>query len=86
MPKYGGFKSRSKINTQVVNVGTLSDNFKSGAKVTVDTLKEKGLVRKNAQEVKILGKGEIKKKITIEGINISPAAREKVEKASGSVK
>lgn len=86
IPKYGGFKSRSRVNTQVVNVGTLSDHFKSGAKVTVDTLKETGLVRKNAQEVKVLGKGEITKKITIEGIKISPAAREKVEKAGGSVK
>jgi large subunit ribosomal protein L15 len=86
MPKLKGFKSRSKINTQVVNVGTISKNFKSGEKITVEKLKEKGFIRKNAQEVKILGKGDITKKVSIEGIKMSPSAKEKIEKAGGSVK
>jgi large subunit ribosomal protein L15 len=86
MPKLKGFKSRSKINTQVVNVATISKNFKSGEKITVEKLKEKGFIRKNAQEVKILGKGDITKKVSIEGIKISPSAKEKIEKAGGSVK
>jgi large subunit ribosomal protein L15 len=55
IPKYKGFKSRSTVNTQVINVATISDNFKSGEKITVDTLKERGLIRKNAQEVKSFG-------------------------------
>jgi large subunit ribosomal protein L15 len=86
MPKLKGFKSRSKINTQVVNVVTISKNFKSGEKITVEKLKEKGFIRKNAQEVKILGKGDITKKVSIEGIKMSPSAKEKIEKAGGSVK
>lgn len=86
IPKNKGFKSRSTVNTQVVNVATISDNFKSGEKITMDTLKERGLIRKNAQEVKVLAKGEITKKVNIEGVKISPAARDKVEKAGGSVK
>jgi len=86
MPKLKGFKSRSKVNTQVVNVGTISEHFKSGEKITEEKLKEKGLIRKGAQEIKVLGKGEINKKIEIEGLEMSPSAREKVEKADGSVK
>jgi len=86
MPKLKGFKSRSKVNTQVVNVGTISEHFKSGEKITEEKLKEKGLIRKGAQEIKVLGKGEINKKIEIEGLEMSPSAREKVEKAGGSVK
>jgi large subunit ribosomal protein L15 len=86
IPKLKGFKSRSKVNTQVVNVGTISKNFKSGEKITVEKLKERGFIRKNAQEVKILGKGDITKKIAIEGIKMSPSAQEKIEKAGGSVK
>ncbi len=86
MPKLKGFKSRSKINTQVINVGTISENFKSGDKITVEKLKETGLIRKGAKEVKVLGKGEIAKKVSIEGIKMSPSAKEKIEKAGGSVK
>lgn len=86
MPKLKGFKSRSKIDTQVVNVGTISEHFKSGEKITEDKLKERGLIRKRAKDIKILGKGEINKKIEIEGVKMSPSAREKIEKAGGSVK
>ncbi len=84
--KLKGFKSRSKINTQVMNVETISEKFKSGETVTLEKLKERGFVKKNAQEVKVLGKGEITKKITVEGLRISPSAKEKIEKAGGSVK
>lgn len=86
MPKLKGFKSRSKVNTQVVNVGTISKHFKSGDKITVDKLKEKGLIRKSAKEVKILGKGDMTKKVSIEDIKMSPSAKEKIEKAGGSIK
>ena len=86
MPKLKGFKSRSKIDTQVINVGTISANFKSGEEITVEKLKERGFIRKGAQEVKVLGKGELTKKISTEGIKMSPSAKEKIEKAGGSVK
>jgi large subunit ribosomal protein L15 len=86
MPKLKGFKSRSKVNTQVINVETISENFKSGEIITIEKLKERGFIRKGAQEVKVLGKGKITKKVTIEGIKISPSAKEKIEKAGGSVK
>jgi large subunit ribosomal protein L15 len=86
IPKLKGFKSRSKVNTQVVNVGTISKHFRSGDNITVEKLKEKGLIRKSAKEVKILGKGDITKKVSIEDIKMSPSAKEKIEKAGGSIK
>ena len=86
MPKYKGFKSISKINTQVINVDTLAENFRKGAKVNAEVLKEKGLVRKNAKNIKILGRGEIEKNLIIEDLKVSPTALEKIEKAGGSVK
>jgi large subunit ribosomal protein L15 len=86
MPKYKGFKSLSKINTQVINVDTLSKNFRKGSKVTAESLKEKGLVRKGAKDIKILGRGEIDKKLIIEDLKTSPVASEKILKAGGEVK
>ena len=86
MPKYKGFKSRSRIDTQVVNVDTLAKNFKDGANITANILKERGLVRKGAQEIKVLAKGETTKKFVIEGLKLSPSAKEKIENAGGSVK
>ena len=86
MPKYKGFKSISKINTQVINVDTLAENFRKGAKVNAEVLKERGLVRKNAKNIKILGRGEIEKNLIIEDLKVSPTALEKIEKAGGSVK
>jgi large subunit ribosomal protein L15 len=86
MPKYKGFKSLSKIETQVLNVDTLSKNFRKGSKVTAESLKEKGLVRKSAKDIKILGRGEIDKNLIIEDLKTSPVASEKILKAGGEVK
>lgn len=86
MPKYKGFKSLSKVHTQAINVDTLSENFKKGEKINIETLREKGLIKKSTKEIKILGRGEIDKKLIIEDLKISPVAVEKIEKAGGTVK
>lgn len=86
MPKYKGFKNISKVYTEPINVCTLSENFKSGDKITEEILRKKGLIRKNTQEVKILGHGNINKKLEIEGLKVSSSAEEKIKKAGGSVK
>lgn len=85
MPKYKGFNNKFKVETQVVNTEVLAKNFDNGETVTIDILKEKGIIKKNAQNVKILAKGEIEKKLKIEGINMSPSARAKIEKAGGTI-
>jgi len=86
MPKYKGFNQSRKIENDAVNVNTLEKEFKAGEIVSVDTLKEKGIIKKNSQGVKILGKGEIKIKLNIEGVAVSAAAKEKIVKAGGTIK
>ncbi|MEM9336439.1 MAG: 50S ribosomal protein L15 [Patescibacteria group bacterium] len=71
-----------------VNLSTLEAAFTAGDTVSPKTLVAKGVVaarRKKAPAVKILGNGELTKKLTIEGCTISGAAKEKVEKAGGKV-
>ena len=87
MPKYRG-KGFSKTNPEntVVNLDILQENFKSGEAVTIDALKEKGLIAKKVEHVKVLAQGDIKKKLTIEGLLISSSAQEKIIKAGGTIK
>ncbi len=69
--------------TQPVNLADLDERFDSGAEVTPETLKEKGLA-KRSDPVKILAKGEISKKLTVRAHGFSAAAREKIEAAGGT--
>lgn len=71
-----------------VNVSALEAAFEAGATVTPKTLvamKVIATVRKRAPKVKILGNGELSKKLIIEGCAVSKSAQEKIEKAGGSV-
>lgn len=67
-----------------VNVEEL-DIFDDGTKVTVDLLKEKRLVKKSAKLVKLLGEGELKKKLAVSVHKFSKTAEEKIKKAGGSI-
>jgi large subunit ribosomal protein L15 len=84
IPKLPGFKNPFKRIFSVVNISKLS-RFKDGAKVDVETLVEAGLVHPG-KEIKILGTGGIKRKLTVEAHFFSTSAREAIEKAGGSVK
>ena len=70
--------------TVPVNVAAL-DAFDDGAEVTPESLVEKGLIKNTRTDVKLLGQGELKKKLTVRVHAISASAREKVEAAGGSV-
>ncbi len=82
--KNKGFKSRNEKKL-VINLNKLELNFKAGDKITIQTLKEKKLIRKESQLVKILSEGELTKKITIENLEVSKKAQEKIEKIGGKV-
>lgn len=69
--------------TQPVNVADLEERFDAGAEVTPATLKEKGLA-KRSDPVKILARGEVKKKLEVHAHAFSAAAKEKIESAGGS--
>jgi large subunit ribosomal protein L15 len=71
--------------TQPVNVGDLERRFESGAEVTPEALKSTGLVRKLSIDVKVLGEGELTKKLAVSAHGFSKSAVEKIEAAGGSV-
>src|SRR4030042_1774404 len=84
LPKMRGFKSIYPKN-QIVSLEKISRFFGDGGIVNPVTLREKGLIRKIKIAVKILGSGELTKKITFEKCFISKNAREKIEKSGGKI-
>ena len=89
LPKRG-FKSINKKNIAVINLSSLQkfhDDKKINFKELIDLkiLKEKKIVNKKFEKLKILGSGEIKSKINIEADLASKSAIEKLEKAGGSI-
>src|SRR5439155_5726340 len=73
-----------RTSTAPVNVGSL-DRFADGAEVTPESLVEIGLLKNTKTDVKLLGNGELKRKLTVRVHAISATAREKVEQAGGTV-
>ena len=73
-----------RTRTQPVNLSDLDARFDSGAEVTPETLREAGLAKRK-HPVKILGNGELSKKLTVRAHGFSESAREAIEKAGGSV-
>src|SRR6476660_4096298 len=73
-----------RTSTVPVNVGAL-DAFDDGAEVTPEALVERGVIKNTKTDVKLLGNGDLKKKLTVRVHAISATAREKVEAAGGSV-
>ena len=84
IPKLPGFKNPFKKIYSVVNVSKLS-RFPDGAKVDAETLLEARLVHAG-EDIKILGTGGLKRKLTVEAHAFSTNARAAIEKAGGSVK
>jgi len=84
-PKLRGFKSMYK-KPMVVRLVDLDKNFTTGAEITLAVLKEKRVVGKNIECVKIVNTGEITKVINIVGIKVTAEAKAKIEKVGGSVK
>lgn len=77
-----GFHNIYRIEYATVNVGRL-EIFENGTTVTAETLKEAGLISKVMGGVKILGNGELTKKLTIEAAKFSDSAKEKIEALGG---
>lgn len=90
LPKLRGYRFKSLKNKHaVVSVGAIERVFQQGDVVSPTTLVAHRLIEKKGSvtpAVKVLSDGAITKKVTIEGCAVSAAAREKIEKAGGSVK
>jgi large subunit ribosomal protein L15 len=70
--------------TQPVNLRDLEQRFDAGADVTLEALIEKGLIKHTRIDVKILGSGELTKKLSVTAHGFSASAREKIEAAGGT--
>jgi large subunit ribosomal protein L15 len=74
-----------KVEYIGINVSTLEQSFGDGDTVTLESLKERKVVKKRAENIKILGQGELSKKLTVQGLKVSKGAEEKITAAGGSV-
>ncbi|PIQ91854.1 MAG: 50S ribosomal protein L15 [Parcubacteria group bacterium CG11_big_fil_rev_8_21_14_0_20_39_14] len=94
IPKLRGYRFKSKSKKQrakitEVNIEVLNKKFEEGEKVTPQTLLKKGIVRKikgRLPGVKLLGNSSLNRKLLVERCKISEKAKEKIEKAGGSIK
>ncbi len=84
VPKVG-FINIHRVEVTGLNVGRVAAAFDDGAEVTIDGLREKGLIPKKAKLIKLLAVGDVDKKLTIKVHRVSEKAREKVEAAGGAI-
>lgn len=78
-----GFHNQWETIVAVVNVGDLEANFAAGEEVTMASLKAKNLAKGRYDELKVLGSGELKKKLKISAHRFSASALEKIQQAGG---
>ena len=89
LPKRG-FKNSNKKNIAIINLSDI-ENFlklkkiKASDELNIKYFKEKKIIRKNSDFLKILGKGEIKDKLKLISDFASKSAKSKIEKAGGSI-
>ena len=79
-----GFHNPFRVEYAVVNLDTLAEVFEAGSSVTPELLRERGLVRKAKSKIKVLGRGDITKKLTVQAHKFSGKAAEKIAAAGGS--
>lgn len=85
LPKLPGFTNRNRVEYSVVNVARLDALFADGDVVSAETLLEKGVLKSALEPVKVLGDGELTKKLTVQVDKVSVPAKAKIEAAGGTV-
>lgn len=83
MPKRG-FNNIFAKEFAAVNVSELEKRFESGAVVDANSLIESGALKNAKDGIKILGNGELTKKLTVKAVKFTESAKEKIEKAGGT--
>ncbi len=79
-----GFHNPFRVEYAIVNLDTLADVFDAGSSVTPELLRERGLVRDAKAPVKVLGRGEVSKKLTVRAHKFSGSAVRKITEAGGA--
>jgi large subunit ribosomal protein L15 len=85
LPKKGFSNAGFRDKTVIVNIVDLEALFDEGATINAESLREAGLVRGQFDAVKVLGNGDVSKKFTVAVDKISASAKEKIEKAGGTI-
>ncbi len=85
LPRRRGFTNMFKTQFAVVNIGLLDERFAEGDEVTPGTLTEVGLIKSPDELVKVLGRGNLEKPLTVRAHGFSASARAKIEAAGGTV-
>ena len=85
LPKLPGFKNPRRIEFTAVNVSTLEVKFEDGAVVDGASLKAAGITKSEFEPVKVLGDGELSRKLTVKVDKVSASAKAKIEAAGGKV-
>ena len=83
LPKRG-FNNVFAKEYAIINVETINSAFEDGAVVNAETLKAAGVLKKTLDGVKVLGRGEITKKVTVQATIFSASAKEKIEAVGGT--
>ncbi len=85
LPKLPGFRNINRVEYAPVNVGRLNDIFEDGDVVTDEALLAKNVIKKPSTLVKVLGDGDLTKKLTVRVDKVSASAKAKIEAAGGTV-
>ncbi len=85
LPKRGFNNKRFADKVVIVTLYQLEKKFEDGATVNEQSLRESGLIKGEFDQIKVLGNGEISKKLTVDVDALSASAKEKIEKAGGSI-
>ena len=83
VPKRGFNNARFRTEYATINLSDLNKYFNDGEEVTPEILKEKGIIKQQLCGVKVLGNGELEKKLTIKANRFSSSAVTKIESAGG---
>ena len=86
LPKRGFSNVQFATRYGIVNVGMLEERFEAGAHVTAQSLMEVGLLRSLRFPVKVLGDGELTKKLVVDAVKFSQSAAQKIEAAGGEAR
>ena len=79
-----GFHNHFRIEYAVVNLDALSERFAEGTVVTPELLREAGLIHSMRQPIKVLARGDVSKKLTVQAHKFSGKAAEKIQAAGGA--
>jgi len=79
-----GFHNPFRVEYAGVNLDTLAEVFEAGSAVTPELLRERGLVRTESAPIKVLGRGDVKKALTVRAHKFSGSAAQKIAAAGGA--